>query len=253
MRAGWRSSPRSDAVTSASDKVHAATEPPAGPVAVLVLIDARSALWAWSRLVLGPRALRGVPGLRFAKVLGSGHGGGFGLKPSASRQGLFCVFDAAAQARAFVDSSAVLANYRRHARELCTVTLRPYASRGSWDGMQLSTSATAPASGPVAALTRGSIRLTRARSFWRMTPAAQRAVETAAGCRLRVGLGEAPLLRQATFSLWDSVADMDNYARQGAHLQAIRASHAGGHFAESMFVRFVPEDLQGSWKGQQLG
>ena len=221
-----------------------------GPVAVLVLIDATSTLWAWLRLIRGPRALRGTAGLRFAKVLGSGQDGGFGLKPSASRGGLFCIFDEEAQANSFLDASPLLADYRRRAREFCSVLLKPYASRGSWDGMTLQAGTPAPASGPVAALTRGSIRPLRAASFWRMAPAAQVAVESAAGCRLGVGLGEAPLLRQATFSIWDDLQAMDAYARQGAHLAAIKASARGGHFSESMFVRFVPDRLQGDWRGR---
>lgn len=221
-----------------------------GPVAVLVLVDAASRLWAWMRLVRGPRALRGTPGLRFAKVLGSGHEGGFGLQPSATRGGLFCVFDDELQARAFVDASPTIAEYRRHAREFCSVLLRPYASRGSWDGVPLPTSAAVPAAGPVAALTRASIRPLRAWSFWRMAPAAQRSVEAAPGCRLGVGLGEAPLLRQATFSIWDDVPAMDAYARHGAHQAAARAAAQGSHFSESMFVRFIPENLCGTWKGR---
>jgi spheroidene monooxygenase len=105
----------------------------------------------------------------------------------------------------------------------------------------------------VAALTRGSIRPLRAASFWRMAPAAQRAVEGADGCRLGVGLGEAPLLRQATFSIWDSVAAMEAYARHGAHLDAIKAAREVGHFSESMFVRFIPAGLQGHWRGRHYG
>jgi spheroidene monooxygenase len=65
-----------------------------------------------------------------------------------------------------------------------------------------------------------------------------------------VGLGEAPFLRQATFSIWDSVHDMNQYARSGAHLRAIQAALQHGHFAESMFARFVPVTAQGVWKGK---
>jgi spheroidene monooxygenase len=67
---------------------------------------------------------------------------------------------------------------------------------------------------------------------------------------LAVGLGEAPLLRQATFTIWDSVADMNAYARTGAHLQAIQAAAQNGYFAESMFARFVPLQVQGQWQGK---
>jgi hypothetical protein len=78
-------------------------------------------------------------------------------------------------------------------------------------------------------------------------------LEAAEGCRLAVGLGEAPLLRQATFSIWDSVEAMNAYARQGAHQAAIEASMRGAYFSESMFVRFVPSQLQGRWMGRALG
>jgi spheroidene monooxygenase len=66
---------------------------------------------------------------------------------------------------------------------------------------------------------------------------------------LAVGLGEAPLLRQATFTIWDSVADMNAYARTGAHLQAIQSAAKHGYFSESMFARFVPLQVQGQWQG----
>jgi spheroidene monooxygenase len=224
-------------------------------VCVLLLFDSNSVLWAWSRLVKGPRALRGVPGLRKAKVLGSGVDGGFvAWAPSATRQGLFCVFDDEPQARSFVETSPIVAQYRRHARELCTVVLQPLSSRGSWDGFALSVGAVSPAEPrPVAALTRASIRPTRMWDFWRRAPAAQVALEAVAGCRLGVGLGEVPLLRQATFSIWDSVAAMDAYARHGAHQEAIMASRAGDHFSEWMFVRFAVLQLRGQWIGRQHG
>lgn len=221
-------------------------------VAVMVLLDIASPRRAWSRLVAGPAALRQVAGLRWCKVLGCGHEGGFGLRPSATRQGLFCVFDDALLAQRFLDASPEMAACRLHARELCSVLLYPYSSIGSWSGEAVPVTALPPGSGPVAALTRASIRLSQAWPFWRRAPAAQRALGSARGCRLAAGLGEAPLLRQATFSVWDSETDMNAYARQGAHLAAIRASRAGGYFSEAMFVRFVPVGLQGEWKGQRF-
>ena len=75
----------------------------------------------------------------------------------------------------------------------------------------------------------------------------------AAGCALAIGMGEAPLLRQATFSLWENTAAMDAYARTGAHLDAIRAAWKHEFFSESMFVRFAPIALQGQWKGRDYG
>lgn len=224
-------------------------------VAVLLLVDIAptARLWGWMRFVLGRWPLRQVPGLRFAKQLGSGFEGGFGLRPSSSRQGLFLLFDDAAAADAFCAGSPLLDHYRRRARELCLVTLRAYSSRGSWAGTRFGAMQPPPQDGPIATLTRASIRPSRVLPFWRMAPPAQAALEQAPGCLLAVGLGEAPLLRQATFSIWDSSASMEAYARSGAHLDAIRAAQRGGFFSESMFVRFVPLRLRGDWKGRHHG
>jgi hypothetical protein len=227
----------------------------AAPVAVLLLADvaAPSRLWGWSRIVRGGAALRGEPGLRWAKVMGSGQGGGFGLRPSPSHQGLFAVFDDHEAAQHFVDSSALVARYRASSRECCTLLLRAWSSRGSWGGQQLPLQAAVDPGGPMAALTRASIRPLKAASFWAMAPAAQAALAHAPGCRLAAGLGEAPLLRQCTVSLWDSVAAMDAYARSGAHLQAIRAAAAQRFFSESMFVRFSVLASAGRWAGRDHG
>jgi spheroidene monooxygenase len=101
----------------------------------------------------------------------------------------------------------------------------------------------------VAALTRASIRPAHLASFWRHSPSAERDLAHASGCRLAVGLGEAPLLRQATFSVWDDVASMHAYARGGAHGQAIRSAWKTGYFSESMFVRFALAGMHGHWPG----
>lgn len=225
-----------------------------GQVVLLLLVDVApgSRLWGYARFVLGGLALRGVQGLRFSRQLGSGHEGGFGVRPSGTRQGLFLVFDDESAAGAFIRSPRADA-YRRHARELCLVKLAPYSVRGSWGGIAPVPSAAAPASGPVAALTRASIRPLKAARFWAQAPASQVQLEASQGCRLAVGLGEAPLLRQATFSLWDSLEAMNAYARSGAHQEAIRQSMSGGFFSESMFVRFVPLSVTGTWKGRALG
>lgn len=224
-------------------------------VSVLLLLQLRPAAlgWGWSRVALGERPLRDLPGLRFARALGSGHDGGFGLRPSLTRQGLFACFDSLHAADAFVAGERVRA-YRDHARELLVVTLRATSCRGHWDGQVIGVGAPGVAPGePLAALTRAAIRPAAAAAFWARAPAAQAGLESAPGCRLAAGLGEAPLLRQATFSLWNSVAAMDAYARSGAHAAAIADAHRLGFFAESMFVRFRPLALQGVWKGVRHG
>ncbi|MBC7717673.1 MAG: spheroidene monooxygenase [Pseudorhodobacter sp.] len=224
----------------------------AGSVVVVVLVDFKpeATWWGWSRLVMQRWPLRRISGLKFSKVLGSGFEGGFGLRPSRTRQGLFLGFESEASARDFVNASPLLTGYRAHARELCVVMLRVCSCRGSWSGASLEVTAELPADGPVVSLTRASIRPSRARQFWRMQPASELSLHSAPGVLMATGVGEAPLLRQATFTLWESVAAMNAYARSGAHQEAIQAAYGGGYFSESMFARFVPMQIKGTWQGR---
>jgi hypothetical protein len=224
-------------------------------VAVLALVDIAPAsrLWGWTRFATARFALRGTPGLRFLKVLGAGRDGSFSpFSPSPSVQGLFCVFDDDASAAAFVGEGGALQPWRRRSRECFSVRLRAFSSRGSWAGTRLAVAADAPSQGPVASLTRAAIRPSRMLRFWRMQPAAERDLAGSDGCLMSAGVGEAPLVRQMTFSVWRDVAAMDAYARGGAHLAAIRAAGEGGFFSESMFVRFVPYEARGTWLGRTL-
>jgi len=222
---------------------------------VLVLADIApaSCLWGWARIVKGPQSLLALDGVRFAKVLGSGSDGGFGLKPSSTRQGLFLVFHTALAARDFLGRSALMHAYRERSRELCVVTLRTWSCRGTWDGTALDLTTDKPDGGPIAALTRASIQVSKASAFWKHAPPSQAALEGVPGIQLAVGLGEAPFLRQATFTVWESVQAMDDYARSGAHLEAIKAAAQNAYFSESMFARFVPLSIEGRWKDQAYG
>lgn len=226
---------------------------PAVAVVVLVKVRAAAVPWLLTRLVLGPRAYRHVPGLRFARVLGSGQGGGFVLRPGLDHGGLFLLFDDEPAAEAFIARSPRLAAYRAHADECLVALLRAASCRGSWGGQAMAVTARLRPDEPVAVLTRGSIRPGRAWSFWRHAAPSQQALQGARGCRLAAGLGEAPLLRQCTFSLWDDTAAMEAYARHGAHRRASASAAHEGHFSESMFLRLVPLWLQGRWQGVTHG
>ena len=63
-----------------------------------------------------------------------------------------------------------------------------------------------------------------------------------------MGLGEAPVLRQCTFSLWRDVGAMTDYARGGAHGTAAQAAMRNDYFTESMFVRMKLLASDGNWK-----
>lgn len=223
--------------------------------------------WGWLRLVAGATPYKDVPGLTMAKVMGSGHAGGFSLRPSATHQGLICTFTHLDLAQKFLASPAVLA-YRIRARECWAGLLSVQSARGHWDKQAWQASSAQalgvnadqadsslgldglPHSRPFAVLTRASIVPTKAMAFWRYAPAAQADLGQSPGCLLAMGLGEAPLVRQCTFSLWQDTAAMLNYAHQGAHQVASAAAHKHQFFSESLFVRMQVLQMAGVWQGR---
>jgi spheroidene monooxygenase len=207
--------------------------------------------------VQGAAGFKDTPGLLFTKVMGSGHEGGFVLRPSATHQGLVCMFETAAHADQFIDSTAVKA-YAERAKSFFITALAVNSARGSWDGR--SWDVTTPErlgkyrdldrqTGGMVALTRASIRPAKAVAFWRYAPAAQDDLKNAPGCEIAMGLGEAPLVRQCTFSLWKDTESMTHYAHTGAHQQAIAAAYKNDFFSESMFVRMRVLRREGQWSG----
>ncbi len=220
--------------------------------AVLSLVNypSSSIPWGISRLVIGKYPFKKISGLQFVKVLGCGKHGGFDLNPSFNKQGLLCVFDSFDQAKDFLETSSIIENYKTHSSEFFSVMLQAYSSKGSWSNQMIQVTQPPPTDGPIAGITRASIKFSKAPAFWSKAPPAQDSLEHAPGCLLAAGLGEAPYLRQATFTMWESPSAMDAYARSGAHLEAIQTAYQGQFFSESMFTRFIPINPQGIWRGK---
>jgi spheroidene monooxygenase len=237
-------------------------EPLSGVVVVLLADFLRQHQgWSWLRLVAGATPYKDVPGLTMVKVMGSGHGGGFSLRPSATHQGLICTFSHLDLALKFLDSPAVQA-YRSRARECWMGVLSVQSARGHWDKQAWQSSSPQSLASqvdnvkmpkaPFAVLTRASIVPTKTMAFWRYAPAAQADLGQAPGCLLAMGLGEAPLVRQCTFSLWQDTAAMLAYAHQGAHQVASAAAYKHQFFSESLFVRMQVLQMAGVWQGRSF-
>jgi hypothetical protein len=201
---------------------------------------------------LAQPALTNVSGLRFWKLLGSGHGRGFSLQPNWGRYGLLAVWETQADADAFFANAPLMAHYRRHATEIWTIRLLPVQAHGAWAGINpFLPLSPQPIVGPVAVLTRAAISWPQLINFWRAVPATSRAIEQADGLLASIGIGEAPFIRQATFSLWRSVADVQKFAyRTNVHRAAIQRTRAEKWYREELFARFVPITSEGSWQGR---
>lgn len=213
----------------------------------------REKLWAFRQMGLAGFELEKVGGLRFYKLLGSGKGGGFSLKPDWSRYALLMVWDDAKAANDFFQNSKLMQKYRRRSAEIWTVRLSAVRSHGSWSGTNpFEPAAAAPSeSSPVAVLTRAAIHIGKLRRFWSFVPETSREIERAEGLIASIGIGEAPFFRQATFSLWRTETDMKNFAyKSKVHTEVIKLTRAENWYSEELFARFVPIASEGAWNGR---
>jgi len=208
--------------------------------------------WGLAQMGTSGAYLRQVEGLLFYKLLGSGQGKGFSMRPNLRRYGLLCTWADEAAADAFLQRSALMLEYKQHTNESWTIKLLPYQSHGQWDGQQPFTPPLADqySGGPIAVLTRASIRWRALPAFWRFVPGSSKALDSAKGLLCSIGLGELPLIRQATFSVWESAEAMRQYAyKQPHHQEVIRRTRAEKWYSEELFARFKLIDCQGSWDG----
>lgn len=120
--------------------------------------------------------------------------------------------------------------------------LEPYAGHGTWDGRSFvpsSNSTPTDPDGHIGVLTRATIRLRRLRAFWGAVPNAAEGLNNSKGFLYSVGIGEVPFIKQATFSVWESAADMKNYAyKRVQHQEVIRRTRKEDWYSEEMFLRF---------------
>ncbi len=213
--------------------------------------------WVIGQMALAPRVLRresgrAGSGLTFFKLCGSGTGEGFTPRPNWQVWAILAVWqDEAAATRG--TTSGVWAKWRARAAADWTLTLAPTSVRGQWAGV--TPFAATPASdhtGPIAALTRATVKPRHALRFWRHVPGISAAIGSDPNVAFKIGIGEVPLLHQVTFSVWPDTTAMAEFARHdGPHARAIRAVREGDWFNEELYARFRVIGSTGTWDGAE--
>lgn len=187
--------------------------------------------------------------INFWKLLGTGRGRNFGRQINWQQWGIFTVHPGAFKRENNPQNEVLSSLYGGFINaylhffscETYTLILEPVSGHGAWSGRKPfgETVPVASNEGPVAVLTRASVRLGKLAAFWKEAASLGPSVKDSKGLWYSLAIGEIPIFRQATFSVWQSELDMKTFAYGSpAHQQVIAKARAGNWFGEEMFICF---------------
>ncbi|MBL0359211.1 MAG: hypothetical protein IPP72_21130 [Chitinophagaceae bacterium] len=197
------------------------------------------------------------PNITFYKLLGCGKNGTFDKNPDWQQWGIMAVYSPLTNINTnlsiqqlyggFISRWLTLFNC-----ETCTFFLEPTEGHGKWDGKEPfgKLPKQTDYNGPVAVLTRATIRLSQLSAFWKNVAGVAVQLSGTKGFVASIGIGEMPYIKQATFSIWQNKESMKNFAYQMKdHKEVIAKTRKENWYSEDMFVRFKPLKVTGSIRG----
>jgi hypothetical protein len=193
-------------------------------------------------------ALKRLPGVSFIKLLGTGKGESFTPKDADPyRWGALVTIQKDNLDN--LDKSKVIRGWQKIAKKEYRAILKPISVHGLWSGKQPFEVEKFDWNGKIAAITRARIVWRKNLIFWRAVPPVTISLHQSPGLINAIGIGEAPIGLQGTFSLWESAAQLRDFAYKGqAHTQAIKATEENKWYSEELFSRFAVVQERGGLK-----
>ncbi len=193
---------------------------------------------ALTNMGLLPRSIAKVPGLSFFKLMGSGKDG-FSIRPNWGTYSLLGVWEDKIAAEAYF-ASDLFKKQISQCTSHKTHHLKAFQAHGLWDGKQpFDLNGKHQDDKPIAVITRATIKAKHLINFWKDVPQVSQSIMQKEGRRFSIGIGERPLVLQATFSIWDSAQQMMDFAYKSKyHKEVVAKTRRLGWYKEEMFVRF---------------
>ena len=196
--------------------------------------------------------------ISFYKLMGTGKNGTFDKTPDFNQWAILCVFkDGIPISNSTFNPIDFYGRFikkwlRIFSMENFSIQLEPINGHGLWDGKTAfgSFESNETYNGPIATLTRATIRLSKISHFWKHVAPIANKMTSAKGYLFSVGIGEVPWIKQATFSVWESVEDMKTFAySMKEHREVVKKTRQEKWYSEDMFVRFKIISTHGKLKG----
>jgi len=209
---------------------------------------------AFMYMGLHRRLMRNVAGLDFWKLLGTGSGRTFTMRDANPKQwAVLTVWSNHADYETFTTSPMFRA-WQSIAVASAHLELEPLSTKGTWAKQTPFVPVDVERwSGTTAALTRARIKPRWWISFWRSVPPVSIDLHNTPGLIATLGIGEAPVGLQGTFSIWQNTDAITQFAsRQAPHQAVVARTHQTGWYAEELFSRFKVLAMSGSIDGVEL-
>ena len=203
--------------------------------------------FALFRMAIDRTLLRRSKGVTFAKMLGCGKGETF-TPSDADPTRWGCLVVIPENQLSELDDSRTIRAWRKKSVSEFRVLLDPIASTGMWSKQKpFETSAPANFDGQVVAITRARIKASQTMRFFKSVPPVTASLHSSPGLISTIGIGEAPIGLQGTFSLWESMQAIKDFAYKGAaHQKAIAQTSEFDWYAEELFARFAVREMRGT-------
>tara|TARA_B100000768_G_scaffold127486_1_gene118122 strand:- start:34410 stop:35096 length:687 start_codon:yes stop_codon:yes gene_type:complete len=188
-----------------------------------------------------------IEGLSFFKPLGTGSGNGFSIKPDFSTFGFLMVFKSEELAKEFLKSE-ILKQYSETSIKYSHILMHNIKSQGEWSKKKpFESTVKFDKEKPLAVITRATIKPRLAYQFWRNVPSVSKSMNHYKELIFSKGIGEFPLLMQATFTLWSNSHAMMNYAYDNPkHSEMVKKTRELNWYSEELFARFQPIFQEGN-------
>lgn len=189
------------------------------------------------QMAIGRRTARKISGVSFAKLMGTGTGKTFTPSDADLKQWavLFVADDLD-----IVDNSRFVQGWKKRSTSIDRYLLNPISSSGKWSKREpFTVGAISKSDGPIVAITRARLKWSQAIRFWRSIPPVVTDLHNSPGLLFSIGIGEAPIGLQGTFSVWQSGSALRDFAYKNApHRAAIEDTKRFDWYSEELFARF---------------
>ena len=209
-------------------------------------IEKSNIAFALFRMAIDRTLLRRTKGVSFAKMLGCGKGETF-TPSDADPTRWGCLVVISQSELATLDGSTTITKWRSKYTAEFRVLIYPIASTVMWSKQKpFEPSAPANFQGQVVAITRARIKASQTMRFFKSVPPVTASLHSSPGLISTIGIGEAPIGLQGTFSLWESMQAIKDFAYKGAaHQKAIAQTSEFDWYAEELFARFAVSEIRG--------